>query len=92
MKRMLKDLTLAAVAIGLSAWVTPSLADKASISLPPESAQFKPAAGSDVAATYCTICHSADYIYTAWAGARLDCQLHVNLHRIDALQKDIRPI
>ena len=76
MKRTLKNITLAIVALGLSACVTPSIADKASISLPPESAHFKPASGSDVATTYCTICHSPDYIYmqpaqnrAGWTGA-----------------------
>lgn len=39
MKRTLKNITLAIVALGLSACVTPSIADKASISLTPESAQ-----------------------------------------------------
>lgn len=34
-----------------------------SIKMPPETAAFKPGAGADMAKKYCTICHSADYIY-----------------------------
>jgi len=63
MKLILKNLSLALAALGLSACVTPSVADKSSITLPPETAHFKPGPGSDVATTYCTICHTADYVY-----------------------------
>ncbi|MGA8050412.1 MAG: hypothetical protein WCA09_09555 [Burkholderiales bacterium] len=76
MKPILKNLSLALAALGLSACVTPSVADKSSITLPPETAHFKPGSGSDVATTYCTICHSPDYIYmqpaqdrAGWTGA-----------------------
>lgn len=34
-----------------------------SIKLPTETAAFKPGPGADMAKKYCTICHSADYIY-----------------------------
>ena len=63
MKTNFKQLALALAALGLTACVTPSVADKASINLPPETAHFKPGPGADVATTYCTICHTADYIY-----------------------------
>jgi len=63
MKTKFKKLAFALAALGLTACVTPSVADKASITLPQETAHFKPGPGSDVATTYCTICHTADYIY-----------------------------
>lgn len=76
MNRILKNLSLALAALGLSACVTPSVADKSSITLPPEAAHFKPGSGSDVTTTYCTICHSPDYVYmqpaqdrAGWTGA-----------------------
>lgn len=81
MKRTLKNLTLATVALGLSACVTPSIADKASITLPPESAHFKPGPGSEVATTYCTICHSPDYIYMQPAQTHAGWTAEVNKMR-----------
>ena len=33
------------------------------ITLPPETVAFKPGPNVDAAKTYCTMCHSADYIY-----------------------------
>jgi mono/diheme cytochrome c family protein len=63
MKTNVKKIALALAALGLTACVTPSVADKASINLPAETAHFKPGPGADVATTYCTICHTADYIY-----------------------------
>ncbi len=45
------------------------------ISLPPETAEFKTGPNVDIAKTHCTACHSAEYIYTQpamnkekWAG------------------------
>jgi len=63
MKRILKNLSLALAALGLSACVTPSVAEKSAITLPPETAHFKSGPGAQVATTYCTICHTADYVY-----------------------------
>lgn len=34
------------------------------IKLPPETASFKPGAGSEIASANCQICHSADYVST----------------------------
>lgn len=52
----------------IAAAMSPSLpaADKlgaVTISLPAETAQFKPGAGMDFATANCLICHSADYVY-----------------------------
>ncbi|MBI3852168.1 MAG: cytochrome c [Verrucomicrobia bacterium] len=40
------------------------IAAEMQFSLPPETNRFKPGAGSEIAATQCIICHSADYIST----------------------------
>ncbi|HXZ93922.1 MAG TPA: cytochrome c [Burkholderiales bacterium] len=63
MKTNVKKIALAVAALGLTACVTPSVADKASITLPQETAHFKQGPGSDVTTIYCTICHTADYVY-----------------------------
>lgn len=63
MKRFSKLLVTTFGLASLVACATPSAADKMSIDLPKETAQFKPGPGAQVAQTYCVICHSADYIY-----------------------------
>lgn len=68
----MKKLMLACVAAGLVIVTLPALAADTmttmkdgvvTIKLPPETVEFKSGPNVEVAKTYCTQCHSADYIY-----------------------------
>lgn len=68
----MKKLMLALVVTGLTVATLPANAADAmttikdgvvTIKLPPETAEFRPGPNVDAAKTYCTMCHSADYIY-----------------------------
>ena len=50
--------------IGLVVVIGRIMAAEVKITLPPETNHFKPGPGSEIAATQCVICHSADYIST----------------------------
>ncbi|HVC11152.1 MAG TPA: cytochrome c [Burkholderiales bacterium] len=64
MTRSTKNLILALSAVGLAACATTGNTDEAvSVKLPAETAQFKPGPNAELARTYCTICHTPDYIY-----------------------------
>ena len=54
----------AAVAIGLVCAAWPVIAEEVKITLPSETNHFKPGPGSEIAASQCVLCHSADYIST----------------------------
>ena len=41
---------------------TAALAAEFTITLPPETAAFKPGKGADLANAHCVMCHSADYV------------------------------
>lgn len=53
-----------AQAIGLILVIRQINAAEVKITLPPETNPFKSGPGSEIAATQCVICHSADYIFT----------------------------
>lgn len=55
MKRTLLSLVLSSASV---------LAGEVSITLPPETATFKPAQGVELVQANCLLCHSADYIPT----------------------------
>lgn len=63
MTRYAKMLVALGGVAALVACATPSAADKVSIQFPKDQVQFKPGPGSQVAQTYCTICHTAGYVY-----------------------------
>ena len=68
----MKKLMFVFVVTGLIVATLPALAADAmttmkdgviTIKLPPETVVFKPGPNVEAAKTYCTMCHSADYIY-----------------------------
>ena len=54
----------AVAVLGLVLVIGRMIAGEVKITLPPETNHFKPGPGSEIAATQCVICHSADYIST----------------------------
>ena len=78
-KLMLFFLVATVVAISFAyAQTVVTTGTKKQITLPPEKVDLKPGQGMDKAATYCVICHSAEYITMQPKGTTVQWTASVN--------------
>ena len=62
--QMLMENLLGGILIAYAGQASEVLAQPHTLNLPPETVNFKPGRGSEIAKAQCLICHSADYVST----------------------------